>query len=262
MNKQLLGEDYHAIVQKASFHLDGILPDDPNFGRIEFDKGYLNPLLSVQIIVRNGDQVETSFEEEETTSNTSSAELMMTNNKIVDVPTSKSSGKTEPANSYLQFVAIKKAQLEKTQPGTKINRKLITQEWNSLGSDEKQFYKDLAQVEKLKLGKRFRENRKRKPKKPRKVKNIKTPKKSSNPQKPQKTIVEPQLNQMESLINELEAVENEISEALEMNDKLKDTFYDLKVKVGVKGNEIGLLENEVFNSKQKYDYLETLHGHC
>jgi len=150
--------------------------------------------------------------------------------------------KTEPANQFLQFLKFKREQLQKSQPGAKLDPKIVREEWKTLSVKDKQQYKDMTQKEKESLGDSYRKNRRKKVKKVPIAKLIgispklhiilkKTKKEQPTESKKQTTDNEMTL---EMFLNESEKLDEEIEAAYDLKDKLKDQLWQLKIESALK----------------------------
>ena len=74
----------------------------------------------------------------------------------VTQPPQRKKLKTEPANSFLQFVQEKKRKEKDDNPRSKLNMASVRKEWSDMPDENKVFYRELYEREKIELGTNFR----------------------------------------------------------------------------------------------------------
>ena len=178
--------------------------------------------------------------------------------------------KTEPGNSWLQFCRIKKnkAMIESGDKEAQYNRKEAQREWREMSKDEKRFYVELAQCEKLSLGDNYRAGRVRKKKDKLATSDIglkKTFKKKTL--KPRvvpadsKSKKDPSVDAAKFVEN-LVKLDEEIDKQEELNCALTEELSNAKVTLAVHQCKLNQLNVEVEKAAEKYNMIVKQHACC
>ena len=178
--------------------------------------------------------------------------------------------RSEPGNSWLQFCRIKKnkAMIESGDKEAHYNRSEAQREWREMSNEEKSFYVELAQCEKLSLGDNYRAGRVRKKKDKLATSDIglkKTFKKKTL--KPRvvpadsKSKKDPSVDAAKFVEN-LVKLDEEIDKQEELNCALTEELSNAKVTLAVHQCKLNQLNVEVEKAAEKYNMIVKQHACC
>ena len=164
----------------------------------------------------------------------------------------KKKAKTEPANSYGQFLKLRKQQTTEKDPKGRLDITEAQNEWKAMKSEEKAFYTDCYRKDKEEMGTNYRMKRKRKVK--------------DNPVKKQKSkkvkLIDSKENPTVEFLEKLELVDINVEELRFENKVLCEEFSNEKVINGVNKYKLKIKTEELDNLKDKYEQLVLQHSLC
>ena len=182
---------------------------------------------------------------------TPTCQSIVEENKTKKTPLKKKA-KTEPANSYGQFLKLRKQEITEKDPKDQLDITEAQNEWKTMNTEEKAFYKECYRKEKEEMGLSYRIKRKRKvkdnPIKERKSKKVKLEDRKENP-------TAEFLEKMELMDINAEELRFENKVLCEVLSSEKEINAVNKYKLKVKTEELDTL-------KHKYEQLVLQHSLC
>ena len=163
--------------------------------------------------------------------------------------------KTEPANSFGQYIKYRKKESIENNPKDKLDMKDVRKKWSIMSDVEKAFFKDCYMKEKHEMGTNYRMNRKRKVKENLKKRNPEVKKLAKNVKVQKETETEEFLVKLQLCDKNIEESHNESKVWCEELSCEKITNAVMKYKLKMKKEELDAL-------KDKYEHLVLQHNQC
>lgn len=178
----------------------------------------------------------------------------------VTQPPQRKKLKTEPANSFLQFVQEKKRKEKDDNPRSKLNMASVRKEWSDMPDENKVFYRELYEREKIELGTNFRNKTEKNKKKKSSIKPIRKFKR----QKKQKTPQYPPQNHMslKTLMESYKDTENKLKDSEDAMIKLYKDRLETAVELAISKTKYQNLTENVYRLKEKLSNVKNMHQNC
>merc|ERR1712096_328342 len=167
---------------------------------------------------------------------------LVTKGKAKKLPLEKKAN-TEPANSYGQFLKLRKQQIAEKDPKGQLDITEAQDEWKAMKDEEKAFFTNCYKKEKEEMGANYRMKRKRKenPKMKQKSKKVK--------------MIDCKENPTVKFLEKLELVDITVEELGLENKVLFEELSTEKVVNAVNKFKLKMKTEELDNLKDKYEQL-------
>ena len=163
--------------------------------------------------------------------------------------------KTEPANSYGQYIKYRKKLINDTNPEDTLDMEDVRKKWTIMSADEKAFFKDRYQKEKNEMGTNYRMNRKNKVKENSKKKDPKVKKLAIN-------LKVKKESDTEEFLVKLQVCDQNMNDAHNENKVWCEELCSEKIKNAVIKYKLKMKTEELDSIKEKYEHLILQHNQC